>query len=52
MLDTTKNAFDIFLPLSFLKYVELSPGAQGAVGLVSSLLNLVSIWDSRYKLTP
>jgi hypothetical protein len=52
MLDTTKNTFDIFLPLSFLKYVELSPGAQGAVGLVSSLLNLVSIWDSRYKLTP
>ena len=52
MLDTTKNAFDIFLPLSFLKYVDLSPGAQGAVGLISSLLTLVTIWDSRFKLTP
>lgn len=52
MLDTTKNAFDIFLPLSFLKFIELSPGTQGAVGLISSLLTIVSIWDSRYKLTP
>ena len=52
MLDTTKNLFDIFLPLSFLKYVNLSPGTQGAVGLISSLLNIISIWDSKYKLTP
>jgi hypothetical protein len=52
MLDTTKNLVDVFLPLSFLKFVDISPGTQGAIGLISSLLNIVTIWDSKYKLMP
>ena len=52
LLDTIKNSFDVFLPLSNLNFVNISPGMQGFCGLVSSLLSILIIWDSKYKLTP
>lgn len=51
-LDTIKNLFDIVLPLSFLKFINVSAGTQGFCGVVSSLLGLLVVWDSKYKLTP
>ena len=52
MLDTIKNVTDLFLPLASLNYIKLSPGTQGALGLVSSLISLLTVWDSKYKLNP
>ena len=52
LLDTIKNMFDIVLPLSNLEYVKISPGMQGLCGLVSSIVSLVVVWDSKYKLKP
>lgn len=50
VLDTLKNVFDIFLPLSGLKFIDLSPGMQGLCGLMSSLIGLIILWDTRLKL--
>lgn len=50
LLDTVKNVADIFLPLSSLGYINLSPGIQGLLGLISSLLSLMCVWDSTLKL--
>lgn len=52
LLDTIKNVFDVFLPLSNLNFVNFTPGMQGFCGLVSSLISILIIWDSKYKLTP
>jgi hypothetical protein len=49
ILDTLKNIFDIFLPLSNLKYVNLSPGIEGICGLISSIIGLILLWDSKPK---
>jgi peroxin-11B len=52
VLDTIKNLTDLFLPLSSLNYVKISPGVQGICGVISSLISLLIVWDSKYKLTP
>lgn len=52
LLDTIKNISDLFLPLSSLNFVNLSPGMQGICGIISSLISLLIVWDSKYKLTP
>lgn len=52
IIDTIKNLFDVFLPFSNLGYVNISHGIQGFVGLISSLLSILVLWDSKYKLTP
>ena len=51
-LDTVKNAADLFLPLSALGYVNISPGVVGLCGLVSSIAALMPVWNSNLKLTP
>lgn len=50
VLDTIRNLCDLFLPASSLGYVDLNPGQQGMCGLISSLIGLLGVWDSRYKL--
>lgn len=52
LLDTIKNVFDVFLPLASLSYINISPGVQGVCGLISSLISLLIVWDSRFKLMP
>jgi hypothetical protein len=52
MIDTIKNTCDVFLPLSNLGFIKISPGVQGALGLISSLFILLTIWEPKYKLTP
>ncbi|CAF0790700.1 unnamed protein product [Brachionus calyciflorus] len=50
LLDTAKNVADIFLPLNSLDFIKLSPGAQGLLGLISSIISLMVVWDSKLKL--
>ena len=50
LLDTLKNIFDICLPLSNLKYINLSPGVEGLCGFISSIIGLIILWDSKPKL--
>lgn len=50
LLDTMKNIFDLFIPLSNLKFVNLSSGMQGLCGLISSIIGLMILWDSKLKL--
>lgn len=50
LLDFLKNFFDLFLPLNSLNFVRLSPGMVGLCGLMSSLIGLMTLWDSRLKL--
>lgn len=50
LLDTFKNIFDIFLPMSNLNFLNMSPGKQGLCGFISSIISLTILWDSRLKL--
>ena len=51
-LDTIKNGTDLFLPLSGLGYINVSPGFVGLCGLISSLVGVVTVWNSKLKLSP
>ena len=50
LLDTLKNVFDLFLPLSSLNFVHISPGIQGLCGVMSSFISLIVIWSPQLKL--
>ena len=50
MVDLVKNATDIFIPLSNLQLVRLSPGAVGVMGMISSLCGLLTLWSEPLKL--
>ncbi|XP_077989540.1 peroxisomal membrane protein 11B-like [Glandiceps talaboti] len=51
-LDTLKNCADIFLPLSSLGYIRLSSALQGILGMISSVIGVMTVWNSDYKLRP
>ncbi len=50
LLDTLRNIFDILLPLSNLKYINISPGIEGFCGFISSIIGLIILWDTKPKL--
>lgn len=50
LLDSLKNVFDLFLPLSNLNMVNLSPGMQALYGFMSSIIGLIVLWDPKLKL--
>ena len=52
IVDTIKNGTDVFLPLSSLGYINISPGTQGLLGVVSSLMGILTIWEPQLKLVP
>ena len=52
MIDTAKNLCDLLLPLSSLKYINISPGLQGLAGITSSILGMATVWNASLKLTP
>ena len=52
VLDTAKNTADVFLPLSILKYVNISSGFEGAVGVLSSIIGIATIWAPALKISP
>ena len=49
-LDLLKNSTDIFIPLSNLQVVNMSSGAVGLMGVVSSLCGLIALWNDSLKL--
>ncbi|XP_064649867.1 peroxisomal membrane protein 11B-like [Lineus longissimus] len=52
LLDTAKNGADLFLPMSTLGYIKVSPGFQGVCGIISSLVGILTVWNSGYRLVP
>ena len=52
IVDTIKNAADLFLPLSTLEYIGVSEGIQGLMGMISSYMGILSTWDPALKLSP
>lgn len=51
-IDAIKNGCDLFIPLSGLGYVKLSPRMIGLLGMVSSLAGLIVVLNPKCKLTP
>ena len=52
MLDLLKNVADFFLPLNSLEKVKLNSGTQGLVGVISSIVAIITLWNPRLKLVP
>ncbi|XP_041463794.1 peroxisomal membrane protein 11B-like [Lytechinus variegatus] len=50
ILDTLKNLADLFLPLSYLGHINISSGLQGLLGLISSIIGVLTVWDTKYRL--
>jgi peroxin-11B len=51
-VDTLKNCCDLFIPLTSMGYVKLSPRIIGLLGVVSSLAGLIVVLNPKCKLTP
>ncbi|XP_013406692.1 peroxisomal membrane protein 11B-like [Lingula anatina] len=49
-IDTAKNFCDLLLPLSSLGFVKTSKGLQGILGMISSYLSILTIWNPDLKL--
>jgi len=52
VMDTVKNACDLFIPLTGLGITRCTPGTIGLLGTISSLIGLYMIIDPHYKLSP
>ena len=52
IVDLVKNMADVTLPLSSLGYLNTNPGFQGAMGIISSFMGVLVVWDPLLKLTP
>ncbi|KAF5280290.1 hypothetical protein FQR65_LT03099 [Abscondita terminalis] len=52
VIDTIKNSCDLFIPLTALGHVKLSPGAIGLLGVISSVAGLFTLLQPLAKLTP
>lgn len=51
-VDTLKNVCDLLIPLNNLGYLKYSPITIGCLGMVSSFLSMLQIYDFTYRLTP
>ncbi|CAG5135670.1 unnamed protein product [Candidula unifasciata] len=51
-LDFIKNLSDLVLPLETLGHVKVSPGLQGLVGSISSVISIASSWNPLLRLVP
>ncbi|KAK4883810.1 hypothetical protein RN001_000081 [Aquatica leii] len=52
VIDTIKNSCDLFIPLTALGHVKLSPGTVGLLGVVSSFAGLITLIQPLAKLSP
>ena len=52
LVDCVKNAADIVLPLATLGYINVGDWLQGVMGMVSSYMAILTIWDPALKLSP
>ena len=50
LLDTLKNAADIWLPLRSLDHVNLSPFFVGLLGVISSILSALPIINNNFRI--
>jgi len=51
-IDMIKNCCDLFIPLSSMGYVKVSPRVIGLLGIISSIAGLIVILNPQCKLTP
>lgn len=52
VIDVVKNLADVTLPLSSLGYLNTTVGFQGAMGIISSIMGILVVWDPLLKLNP
>ena len=52
LLETTKNIFDLSIPIGALQMMKLSPQQQGVCGMISSVIAIMTIWNPNLKLVP
>ncbi len=51
-IDTLKNFCDFWIPMTCLGHAKLSPSTVGLLGLLSSLIAILQIFDYTYRLSP
>lgn len=51
-VDTVKNICDLFIPLTSMGYVRLSPRQIGLLGMISSVAGLIVVLNPKCKLSP
>lgn len=51
-VDTVKNGCDVCIPLAQLGYLSISPRTVGILGAISSIVGMLPLLDSSYKLAP
>ncbi|XP_041073873.1 peroxisomal membrane protein 11A-like [Polyodon spathula] len=52
LLDTVKNACDLFIPMDRLGIYKTNPGVVGLCGLMSSILGILTLMKPSFKLKP
>jgi len=50
--DTLKNFCDFWIPMTSLGHTKLSPSTIGFLGMLSSLIAILQIFDYAYRLSP
>ncbi|CRK93704.1 CLUMA_CG007232, isoform A [Clunio marinus] len=51
-IDTVKNCCDLFIPLTSMGYIKVSPRVVGLLGMISSIAGLIVVLNPQCKLTP
>lgn len=52
ILDFVKNGADFFLPMSSLGHIQTSAGTQGILGVLSSVIGILTVWNPLLRLVP
>jgi len=52
LVDCVKNVADVFLPSASLGYITTSDGFHGLMGMISSYMAILTVWDPALKLSP
>lgn len=52
VVDTVKNVCDVFIPMTYLGYVKLSPMTIGVLGTMSSIAGILALIQPDAKLVP
>ena len=50
--DTIKNSADLLLPMANLGFVDISLKVQGMLGIISSIMGILMVWNPSLKLKP
>jgi peroxin-11B len=51
-VDMIKNICDLYIPLSSLGFIKVSPRVVGILGMISSIMGLIVILNPHFKLQP